>query len=101
MKSNSKKLRHGDPSGRGHNLLWNIGLFIFLTALISLPGCKKHEDHHEPVTTPGLQLVLDNLVSPLGVVEAPDDSKWLFVIDQIGKIWIINKEGQRLPNPFF
>lgn len=47
-----------------------------------------------------IELVADNLTSPLGVVTANDESKRLFIIDQIGKIWIIDKHGNRLPNPF-
>ncbi|MBD0278455.1 MAG: hypothetical protein ICV81_10905, partial [Flavisolibacter sp.] len=47
-----------------------------------------------------LALIADGLTSPIGVVVAPDNSKRLFVIDQIGKIWIINKYGARLSTPF-
>jgi glucose/arabinose dehydrogenase len=47
-----------------------------------------------------IELVAQNLTSPLGVVFADDNSKRLFIIDQIGKIWIINKDGQQLATPF-
>ncbi len=66
-----------------------------------------------------LKLIADNLVSPLGVIALPgkdddhDDEeddrtksnsnagdKRLFIIDQVGKIWIIDKHGVRLPIPF-
>jgi len=46
-----------------------------------------------------LKLVADNLVSPLGVVDAPDGTGRLFVVDQVGKIWII-KNGTKLSTPF-
>ncbi len=42
-----------------------------------------------------LKLIADGLVSPLGLVEAPDHSGRLFIIDQIGKIWIVDKNGNK------
>src|SRR3982751_6385499 len=75
-----------------------------------------------------VMVIADSLVSPLGVVALPDengrvdedhgshhdgrdddskyydnkkfDQKRLFVIDQIGKIWIIDRKGKRLSTPF-
>lgn len=62
-----------------------------------------------------LKLIADNFVSPIGVVAVPGKQKHeeeehdadkksrdqrLFVIDQIGKIWIIDENGNRLPVPF-
>lgn len=47
-----------------------------------------------------LQLIADNMVSPIGLVAAPDKSKRLFVIDQIGKVWAIDGAGNRLSEPF-
>ena len=47
-----------------------------------------------------LQLVTDNLVSPLGATEAPDGTHRLFVLDQPGQIWIIDHNGQKLAQPF-
>ena len=76
---------------------------ILLTAVAFLsvwvPGCKKDKDQQTNVT-PNLKLVADNLVSPLSVVEPPDDTKRLFVVDQAGKIWIIPNGGTMLSTPF-
>lgn len=47
-----------------------------------------------------LQQIADNLVSPISVVESPDNSHRLFVVDQIGKIWIIDSNGQKMAQPF-
>jgi len=47
-----------------------------------------------------LQLVADKFVSPLTVVDAHDGTKRLFVVDQIGKIWIIFSDGTKSSSPF-
>jgi glucose/arabinose dehydrogenase len=47
-----------------------------------------------------LQQITDGLVSPLSVVEPPDGSQRLFIVDQIGKIWILNDNGEKLSQPF-
>jgi glucose/arabinose dehydrogenase len=71
------------------------------------------------------KLIADGFVSPLGVVAVPNRNSWkgegdndhgqsadhrnedkrktddrLFVIDQIGRIWIIDENGNKLPEPF-
>src|SRR5690349_12955886 len=73
------------------------------------------------------KLVADGFASPLGVVAIPNSKSWfddngrreddddhyrsngkhderedkrLFVIDQVGKIWIIDAMGNKLPEPF-
>ncbi len=50
--------------------------------------------------TVGLQLVADGFTSPVALVPAPDDSGRLFVVDQVGQIWIISADGEVLPEPF-
>ena len=47
-----------------------------------------------------LELVADGLTSPLTVVEAPDGSGRLFIIDQVGYIYIVMPDGTRLSDPF-
>jgi glucose/arabinose dehydrogenase len=69
-----------------------------LTAMLVIPGCKKDDDH--PSKTVDAKLIADSLISPLGVVAAPDNSKRLFIIDQIGKIWIVDAGGTKLSSPF-
>jgi len=75
-----------------------IGIFIFV-----LSACKKNDYSNPPPnnnTNPNLQLVTDNLVSPLTIVGPPDDSKRLFIVDQVGKIWIVGPDSVKLPTPF-
>lgn len=49
--------------------------------------------------TANLELIADNFVSPVKLVESPDDSGRLFVADQIGVVKII-KNGQVVDEPF-
>jgi len=73
-------------------------LTIALISVLLFVSCKKHD--YKPPKAVTLQLIADNLVSPLGVVPAPDNSNRLFIIDQIGKIWIVNDNGNRSSTPF-
>jgi glucose/arabinose dehydrogenase len=50
--------------------------------------------------TVSLKLVAQNLVSPLGLTEAPDGSKRLFIFDQAGKVYIVDSSGTQLSTPF-
>jgi len=80
-----------------------FSLFIILLAtafqIFWIAGCKKNKD--EPANViPNIKLIAENLVSPLSVVESPDDSKRLFIVDQAGKIWIIPPGATILTTPF-
>src|SRR5947207_4505369 len=87
--------------------LWILAITSMLVIFFS---CKKSDIRqsnlsnasHVPGTMKGmdLQTVADNFVSPVTVVEPPDGSHRLFVVDQVGQIWIINHDGQRLAQPF-
>ena len=87
-------------------------LAIVVMGCLMLSGCKK--DVADPVDTGrddvealsakfkelDIKLVADNLVSPIGVIPVPDNSKRLFILDQIGKIWIVDGNGNKLSTPF-
>ena len=73
-------------------------VYILIIALSTLtPGCKKDDEQN---LTPNLQVVAENLVSPLSVLEAPDDSKRLFIVDQSGKVFIVPSGGTMSTTPF-
>ncbi|GAB2777252.1 PQQ-dependent sugar dehydrogenase [Salinimicrobium soli] len=79
--------------------------YTFLTALMVLTffACNSDDDNdvrQEPTQSLDLLLVADNLVSPVGLTESPDDSGRLFVIDQAGMIWLINADGTKQENPY-
>jgi glucose/arabinose dehydrogenase len=80
--------------------VFHLKVFICLLtgSGLLITGCNKKDEVAETKTD--IQLVADNFVSPIGVVSVPDNSHRLFVIDQIGKIWIIDAGGNKLPTPF-
>jgi glucose/arabinose dehydrogenase len=47
----------------------------------------------------GLELVADGFTSPLTLVTARDKTQRLFVVDQVGSVWIV-ESGVKLPTPF-
>lgn len=88
---------------------------LFLASTLLLQNCRKtigeqDELQNDEITSSrhsgddnqevDIKLIADSLTSPLGVVTADDNSKRLFVIDQIGKIWIIDRHGNKLTTPF-
>jgi len=93
------KIKHFTPLHRMLSMV--IIASCILVAGLSLTGCDKIHDHiPAPTDKVDLELIADGFVSPIGVVSVPDESDRLFVIDQVGKIWIINGSGTRLATPF-
>jgi len=78
-------------------------VFTLLTAFIALAlivySCDKN-DHNNDNKAIDMEMVADGFVSPIGTVSAPDNSKRLFVIDQVGKVWIVDKSGNKMATPF-
>ncbi|HLT18255.1 MAG TPA: PQQ-dependent sugar dehydrogenase [Thermomicrobiales bacterium] len=46
------------------------------------------------------ELVADVLAAPLMVTEAPDDSGRLYIVDQVGQIWVLLPDGSMAEQPF-
>lgn len=76
-------------------------LFLFSLWLIAGISCDDDDNNTGPDDEVGLTLdiVADGLASPLAVLEPPDNTGRLFVLDQSGQIYII-KDGQRIETPF-
>lgn len=72
----------------------NITFFVSLTLFVLLP-LKSFSQ-----VKASLNLVAENLVSPVALVEAPDESGRLYIVDQIGMIWVHTPEKGILPEPF-
>ena len=96
-----------------HSNLFLFALIIIVFNLLLITGCKKMESSTANKSTDetnlqslrlsgnvDLQLVADNLVSPITLVEAPDNSHRLFVVDQVGQVRIIDATGKLVPQSF-
>jgi glucose/arabinose dehydrogenase len=90
-----KPIAENGTYGRIETLFLPFILFIFLLFW----GCKK-DDKQATNATPDLKLVAADFVSPVTLVEPPDDTHRLFVVDQVGKIWIVDANGQKMAQPF-
>lgn len=75
-------------------------LIITMLFLILMGSCKKDDNPPSKPETYDLAVVTENLVSPITITYAPDDSHRLFIVDQAGKIWIINADGTKATQPF-
>ncbi|HEY4209035.1 MAG TPA: PQQ-dependent sugar dehydrogenase [Puia sp.] len=73
------------------------GLFALL---LLVSACKKDDKPPVANKTPDLKMVAANLVSPIALVAPNNDSKRLFVVDQVGKVWIIQADGSMSSTPF-
>jgi glucose/arabinose dehydrogenase len=95
---------------------FSLTALAILVNLLLIAGCKKTDT--SSTQSPGsadklrndihlaqrgdldLQTITDGLVSPVTLVEPPDGSHRLFVLDQVGQIWIIEASGHKLSQPF-
>jgi hypothetical protein len=76
-------------------------LVLMLLAVVS-PDCANavaQSPQIEPRPI-GLELVAEGFTAPVRVVAAPDESGRLFVVDQVGQIWVIARDGTLLQEPF-
>lgn len=78
---------------------------VLVLFLLGTGGCSSDDDRPrnvvpEPEIVQDLVLISEGLISPVGLTEAPNDSGWLYVIDQAGMIWIIDENGVTLDEPF-
>jgi glucose/arabinose dehydrogenase len=78
-------------------------LFRLLLSLALLPwiaaGVSAQSSIGDPMTV-GVRLVAEGLTAPVYMVESPDNSGRLFVVDQIGLIRILTPDGELLEEPF-
>jgi glucose/arabinose dehydrogenase len=64
-------------------------------------GCKKNDvPDHNINRDVDIKLIADNFVSPIGLVAEPGRTDRNFVLDQVGKIYII-QDDVKMTTPFF
>jgi glucose/arabinose dehydrogenase len=71
--------------------------FVGITLLFS--ACKKVDDFLQPREVDVVMLT-DGLISPIAVMEVPDNSTRLAILDQAGQILMMDKHGNRSSVPF-
>jgi glucose/arabinose dehydrogenase len=76
--------------------VFKIVLFLITVLSMNLSGCKLQGNVLPRV---GFEVVAEGFSSPVMLVEPEDGSQHLFVVDQVGLIWIIS-EGKRIEKPF-
>jgi glucose/arabinose dehydrogenase len=75
------------------------GLIVML--LVSLvPVAFAQDDTQGDTPAVGLELVVDGLTAPLGLMPAGDDSGRHFIFEQVGQIWVLDENGDLLDTPF-
>lgn len=74
---------------------------LLISTLLFAVSCDDDDDDSNATgdTSITLDLVAEGLVSPLAVMESPDNSGRLFIVDQGGQVYII-KNGTRVSQPF-
>lgn len=93
------QVRHTSYRASGAIPLSPVHAALLLLPLLFALGCKKIEERIPPKQL-DLALMVDGLTAPIALVESPDDTHRLFVVDQTGKIWIIGADGKRQTQPF-
>jgi len=88
------------------NKTWSSWMLMTAAAAVLLAaGCKQKEDMPDamPVPEPArlkLTEVASGLTSPLGMAWPDDGTGRLFIIDQVGKIRILKRDGTLVATPF-
>jgi len=75
--------------------IFRVFTSLIVGSLIFLSGCTR--ENIQPKV--GLELVAEGFTSPVALVTPQDGSDRLFVVDQVGIIWIVS-EGKRIKKPF-
>jgi glucose/arabinose dehydrogenase len=90
-----------------------------LIGMLAAAGCDDDDDGSPPGTAPdpdqpgqpgqpnqpiggevGIELVTEGLTSPVTLAEAPDSSRRLFIVDQIGTVRVVASDGTLQDQPF-
>src|SRR5687768_15480038 len=81
--------------------LKKITVLLISALLITGVSCDDDDDgvDVDDLSPVALNLLAEGLTSPLVVVESPDNSSRLFIVDQSGFIYI-NKDGSTMSQPF-
>ncbi|HEX7186027.1 MAG TPA: PQQ-dependent sugar dehydrogenase [Thermoanaerobaculia bacterium] len=79
------------------SLAQTLALFTVLLAIA--PALHGQSALGDPLVV-GVRQIASGLTAPVALVEPPDGSRRLFIVDQIGLIRVLLPNGQLLPTPF-
>ncbi len=82
------------PTLRALTIITLLGILVLL-----LQACQKHKDADDDVKAVDMELIAEDFVSPIQVL-ATHNSDRLYIVDQVGKIWVIDGNGYKRPTPF-
>ncbi|HYO11650.1 MAG TPA: PQQ-dependent sugar dehydrogenase [Thermoanaerobaculia bacterium] len=74
-------------------------LALFAVLLVSTLALRGQSAVGDPFTV-GVRQIAAGLTAPVALIEPPDGSRRLFIVDQIGLIRVLLPNGQLLPEPF-
>ncbi|MBK0404071.1 PQQ-dependent sugar dehydrogenase [Adhaeribacter sp. BT258] len=79
-----------------------LSWLVWMICLLPFSACDSDDDTTDNPVNKVLQLREMNgtFVSPIALVESPDETNRLFVVDQAGKVFIINAAGNVVTDPF-
>ncbi|WP_166437119.1 PQQ-dependent sugar dehydrogenase [Niastella caeni] len=91
-------MRFNRPSFTSHAIpaFTKLSTIVFLS-IILLQSCQKN--YAPDLSTVEMQLIAEDFVSPIQVVSS-HNSERRYVVDQIGKVWVIDRNGYKRPTPF-
>ena len=95
------RLSHSNIAGpRVPDFTTLISIVLLSILLLLLQSSQKHKDASNEMKGVDIELVAEEFVSPIQAV-ATHNSDRLYIVDQIGKVWVIDGSGIKRPTPFF
>ena len=83
---------------RNNVLVLSIAFGAIALVISVLVGTTKEEV--ESQQSVGLELIAGDFVSPVGLIASPDETGRMFVVDQVGIIWVMTADGRVQETPF-
>ncbi len=71
---------------------------VAFVSILALPACKKG-NKPEGEKAIGLKLIAEDFASPIELISS-HNSERLYIVDQIGKVYVIDRTGYKRPAPF-